>query len=97
MRIMTSGRTRTARRRIRSSTARASRGVTRSLRTTSGRAVTASSSARIGSETSRDELVVAPSLVDARREALGAGEGAPQEDLSVKNGPERGQRAPPRR
>ena len=31
----------------------------------------------------QDELVGAPRLVDARREALGAGEAAPQEDLSV--------------
>ena len=45
----------------------------------------------------QDELVGAPRLVDARREALGAGKGPPQEDLSVKNGLERGQRVPPRR
>lgn len=50
---------------------------------------------RVGDE--QDELVGAPRLVDACREALGAGEGAPQEDLRVKNGLERGQRVPPPR
>lgn len=50
---------------------------------------------RLGDE--QDELVGAPGLVDARGEALGAGEGAPQEDLRVKNDRERGQRRRPRR
>lgn len=43
-----------------------------------------------------DELVGAPRLVEASREAQGAGEGAPQEQLRVKNDRERGQRGPPR-
>lgn len=50
---------------------------------------------RVGDK--QDELVGAPRLVDTRREALGAGEGAPQEDLRVKNDLELGQCAPPRR
>ena len=50
---------------------------------------------RVGDE--QDELPGTPRLVDARREALGAGEGTSQEDLRVKDGLERGQRAPPRR
>jgi hypothetical protein len=50
---------------------------------------------RLGDE--QDELVGAPRFVDAGGEALGPGEGAPQQDLSVKNGLERGQRGPPRR
>ena len=49
---------------------------------------------RLGDE--QDELVSAPRLVDARREALSASERAPQENLSVKNDSGRGQRAPPR-
>jgi hypothetical protein len=50
---------------------------------------------RVGDE--EDELVGAPGLVDAGREALGAGEGTPQEDLRIKNDSECGQYAPPRR
>lgn len=50
---------------------------------------------RLGDE--EDELVGAPRLVEPGREALGAGEGAPQEQLRVKNDRERGQRGPPRR
>ena len=50
---------------------------------------------RLGDE--EDELVGAPRLVETRREALGAGEGAPQEQLRVKNDRERGQREAPRR
>lgn len=50
---------------------------------------------RLGDE--EDELVGAPGLVDACGEALGAGKGAPQEDLRVKNDRERGQRRRPRR
>ena len=50
---------------------------------------------RLGDE--EDELVGAPRLVETRREALGVGEGAPQEHLRVKNDRERGQRGSPRR
>ena len=50
---------------------------------------------RLGDE--EDELVGAPRLVEASREAQGAGEGAPQEHLRVKNDRERGQRGSPRR
>ena len=45
----------------------------------------------------QDELVGAPRLVEPSREALGAGEGAPEEPLRVKNDRERGQRGAPRR
>lgn len=38
---------------------------------------------RFGKE--EGELTVAPSVVDTRREALGFGDGASQEDLGVKN------------
>lgn len=44
-----------------------------------------------------DELVGAPGLVKSRRQALGAGEGAPEEQLRVKNDREREQRGSPRR
>jgi hypothetical protein len=50
---------------------------------------------RLGDE--EDELAGAPRLVEASRDALGAGAGAPQEHLRVKNGLERGQRGSPRR
>ena len=50
---------------------------------------------RVGDEQS--ELTNAPGVVDARREALGAREGAPQQELRVKNDSGRGQRVPPRR
>ena len=50
---------------------------------------------RLGDE--EDELVGAPRLVETRREALGVGEGAPQEQLRVTNDRERGQRGSPRR
>ena len=50
---------------------------------------------RAGDE--QGELTVAPGVVDARREALGAREGAPRQELRVKNGLGRGQRVPPRR
>jgi hypothetical protein len=50
---------------------------------------------RVGDEQS--ELTVAPGFVDARREALGARQGAPQQELRVKNDSGRGQRVPPRR
>ena len=50
---------------------------------------------RLGDE--QGELAGAPRLVDTSREALGAGEGAPQEQLRVKNDRERGQRGAPRR
>ena len=50
---------------------------------------------RLGDE--EDELAGAPRLVEASRDALGAGEGAPQEHLRVKNDLERGQRGAPRR
>ena len=50
---------------------------------------------RLGDE--EDELVGAPRLVETRREALGAGEGAPQEQLRVKNDLDGGQRGSPRR
>jgi hypothetical protein len=45
----------------------------------------------------QDELVGAPRLVEPGREALGAGEGAPEEQLRVKNNLECGQRGAPRR
>ena len=44
-----------------------------------------------------DELVGAPRLEETSREALGAGEGAPQEQLRVKNDLDGGQRGSPRR
>jgi hypothetical protein len=44
-----------------------------------------------------DELVGAPCFVETRRQALGAGEGTPQQDLRVKDDRERGQRGSPRR
>ena len=50
---------------------------------------------RLGDE--QDELVVAPRFVETSCEALGAGKGAPQEHLRVKNDPECGQRGSPRR
>jgi len=50
---------------------------------------------RLGDE--QEELVGAPRLIKASGEAPGAGECAPQEDLGVKNGFERGQRVSPRR
>jgi len=50
---------------------------------------------RLGDE--EDELVGAPRLVEPSREALGAGEGTPQEHLRVKNDLERGQGGAPRR
>ena len=50
---------------------------------------------RVGDE--QDEPTVAPRVVDARREALGARERASQEYLRVKNDSGLGQRAPPRR
>ena len=50
---------------------------------------------RFGDE--QDELLGAPGVVNACREALGARERAPQEDLRVKNDSGRGQREPPRR
>ena len=45
----------------------------------------------------QDELLGAPRVVEPRREALGAGEGAPEEQLRVKNDLECGQRGAPRR
>ena len=50
---------------------------------------------RLGDE--EDELVGAPRLVESSREALGVGEGAPQEPRRVTNDRERGQRGSPRR
>lgn len=50
---------------------------------------------RVGDE--QDELAGAPGVVDARREALGAREAAPQEDLRVKNDSGLEQRGRPRR
>jgi hypothetical protein len=50
---------------------------------------------RLGDE--EDELVSAPRFIESSCEALGAGEGAPQEQLRVKNDRERGQRGAPRR
>lgn len=50
---------------------------------------------RLGDE--ENELVGAPRFIETSREALGAGRGAPQEHLRVKNDPECGQRGSPRR
>lgn len=50
---------------------------------------------RLGDE--EDELVGASRFIETSREAQGAGEGAPQEHLRVKNDLERGQRGSPRR
>ena len=50
---------------------------------------------RLGDE--EDQLVAAPRFVETSCEVLGAGKGAPQEHLRVKNDPECGQRGSPRR
>src|SRR5712692_10266861 len=70
---------------MRRTSARVSRDVTWSFRRTSGRVVTISNFGqdRVGDE--QDEPTVAPRVVDARRETLGARERASQEYLRVKN------------
>ena len=50
---------------------------------------------RLGDE--EDELVGAPGFVKTCRQALGAGEGGPEEQLRVKNDRLREQRGSPRR